>query len=200
MTESPQLVAVHLFDELPDAVGPVAFDMGGGAQGRGHHLVPDHKDAKVEPFEELLDDDARIDVAGGLKCRPQLILTGDVDGDPSPMVPDKGLHRHRKAEFLRLSDGLLRRVDDGPFRDGDAPTAQERLGQEFVVGDLDTESRGAPRHGRLDALLLRPPTELNQGRLVEAYERDITRYRLLHDRGGRRPEHALLSDLAERLE
>ena len=40
--------------------------------------------------------------------------------------------------------------------------ATKRLHDSLVVGDLHAESRGVPRHGRLDAPLFLAPTELNQ--------------------------------------
>jgi hypothetical protein len=158
VAESPQLVSVHRFDEIPNAMLPIAFDVCRGAQGRSHHPVPDHQDAKVEPFEELLYDDPRANVTGGLKRGPQVFLTSDAYRDSTPMVPNERLHCHWKAELVGYLDGLQRSIDDRSLRDRDARTGQRGLGQVLVVGDLNSESRGVSRHRRLDAPLFRPPS------------------------------------------
>jgi hypothetical protein len=110
------------------------------------------------------------------------------------------LYDDRIADGLQSSLELFLVPDTEPFGHRHAHIAKQLFCSMLVRRDIDRDHVRIRRRRRLDPLLMNTVTELDQGLIIQANERNVTCLGFLDQRTSRRPEPDLFADLAHPLD
>src|SRR5215217_6731315 len=172
MADAAPRIFVDLCDQRLDRPPPVPDDVGRLALSYRDDPAANHEDAIVTAFVLLLDNDLSAVHRSLFETPPNLLGRAQVEADPPAVVAVQRLDDHGAAQALRGRDGLVGGADQSALRRGDPDLGQQALGQVLVAGGLDGDQRGLAGDAGADALLVRPPAQLDQALVVETHQRD----------------------------
>jgi hypothetical protein len=190
-------VAVHLFDQLLDALPAVTHDVPGNPLGDGDQLAVDHQHAVIEAHDKGLDDDAPAVLEGVLEGGLDVLAALQIDRDAAPVVGVQRLDDDGIADALGRPGGRLAVIDQVLARHRQAEVGEDLVGLLLVGGQFHRDLMGLASDRRLDAPLIAAVAELDQAALVEADPGDVALARRLDQGRGAGPQLPALGEADE---